>query len=337
MNSAMNRLDQRAGMVFSFTMTCATAIALTITATAAGAQPQPYPSKPIRLIVPFPSGGAADIVARTVAIPLAQDLGQAMVVVNKVGADGAIAGESVAKSTPDGYTLLFGTNTAMLAVPTLRKAPPYDPIADFTSVSMVGRFGFFMFVHPGVPAKNVQELLAYVRANPGKLNYGTGNSSSILAVAQLARQEKLDMMQIPFKGDAPLTIDLLAGRVNMMVATPLAAMPYVKDGRLRVLATLLPARSPLVPEVPTMSESGVNGLNINPWAALFGPAKLPREVVGRLARQAQAVLARPEIKDKLGQYAFEAESSSPAELAAYVGDQYQVWRKTVQDVGIPRD
>jgi len=312
-------------------------LAVVLTLTAGAAQAQPYPSKPIRLIVPFPPSGTADLAARAVALPLSQELGQPIVVDNRAGADGAIAGDAVSKSAPDGYTLLFATNSAMLAAPTLRKTPPYDPIADFTPVSLVGRFGFFLFVHPSVPAKDVQELLTYIRANPGKLNYGTGNSSGLVAMAQLIQQQKLDMVHVPYKGDAPLTTDLIAGRVSMMFGTPSAALQFVEGGKLRVLATLLPARSALVPQAPTMPEAGVNGLNVTPWAALFGPAKMPREVAERVAQGLQVVLARAEIKEKLSRYAFEAQSSSPAELHAFVKEELRTWRKTVQDAGIPQD
>ena len=251
--------------------------------------------------------------------------------------DGAIAGEALIRSAPDGYTLLFGTNTGMLAAPTLRKLPPYDPIADFTPISLVGRFGFFLWVHSSVPAKTVQELIAYVRANPGKLNYGTGNSTSIIATAQLAQQQKLDMVHVPYKGDAPVTLDLVAGRIHMVFGTPGTALQHVKEGKLRVLATLLPARSALIPEAPTMPEAGLIGLTITSWAGLFGPAKLPREVADRVARAVQGVLARTEVREQLARYAFEGQSSTPEELGAFVKEQYEVWRKTVQDVGIVRD
>ena len=312
-------------------------LAAVVLALAAPAVLAQYPNRPIRLIVPFPPSGAADLAARVVATPLAQELGQPIVIENRAGADGAIAGEALVKAAPDGYTLLFGTNTGMLAAPTLRKTPPYDPLADFTPISLVGRFGFFLFVHASVPATNVQELLAYVRANPGKLNYGTGNSTSIIATAQLARLEKLDMVHVPYKGDAPLTIDLVAGRVHMVFATPGTALAHAKEGRLRVLATLLPQRSALIPDAPTMPEAGLRGLTVTPWAALFGPAKLPRDVVDRIARAAQTVLARAEVKEQLGRYAFEGASSTPEEMGAFLKDQYEVWRKTVEQVGIVRD
>lgn len=315
----------------------ALALLLALSLAGSAVQAQIWPGRPIRLIVPFPPAGTADLAARAVAQSLSQVLGQPIIVDNRAGADGAIAAEAVMRSPADGYTLLFATNTAMLAVPTLRKTPPYDPLTDFTPISLVGRFGFFVFVHPGLPARNVQELLAYVRANPGKVNYGTGNSSSLLATAQLARQEKLDMLHVPYKGDAPLTTDLLAGRVHLAVATAGTTLAQANEGKLRVLATLLPARSALVPDAPTMPEAGVNGLNITPWAAVFGPSKLPREITDQVARALQQVLALPDVKEQLSRYAFEAQSTSPKELGDYVKDQYDVWRKTVRDAEIARE
>src|SRR5689334_20709093 len=227
---------------------------------------QPYPSRPIRLIVPFPAAGTADIAARTVAQALSQALGQQIVVENRGGADGAIAGAAVIASPPDGYTLFFATTTALNAAPTLHKTPPYDPLTAFTPISLVGKFGFFLMVNESVPAKTVPELLAWVRANPGKVNYGTGNGTSILTTAQFAASEKLDMVHVPYKGDAPASADLIAGRVQLSIATLSAGvLPQIREGKLRVLATLLPNRSPLVPDAPTAAEAGLRGLTISPW------------------------------------------------------------------------
>ena len=315
----------------------AAGIALMLAATLTGAQAPPYPNRPIRMIVPFPAGGAADLAARTVTQALSQVLGQSVIIDNRGGADGAIAGDAVSRAAPDGYTILFATTTGLNAAPTMRKQPPYDPVTGFTPISLVGKFGFFLFVHESVPAKTVAEFLSYVRANPGKLNYGTGNGTSILTTAQLALAERLDMLHVPYKGDAPATADLIAGRVQVMIGTPGSAMPQVKEGRLRVLATLLPNRSPLAPETPTATEAGLNKLTITPWGGLFGPPKLPQEVVDRLVAAMKVVAGRAEVREALDRIAFQLQSSTPEEMAALLKDQLEIWRRTVQEVGIERN
>ena len=297
-----------------------------------------YPNKPIRLIVPFPAAGAADLSARSLAVPLSQALGQPIIVENRPGADGAIAADVVIKAAADGYTLFYGTNTALCSVPAMRKNPPYNPLTDFTPISLVvGTFGFFLFVHPSVPAQSLAELLDYARANPGKLNYATGNSTSVLATARLKVLERIDMVEVPYKGDAPATLDLVAGRVQLMIATPGTAAAFVKEGKLRALVALQPTRSSLLPEVPTYSEAGLPALAITPWAGLFGPAKLPRDVIDRLARETAAVVARPEVREQLERYAFEGRSSTPEELGTYLKEQVDVWSRTAREVGIVPD
>jgi len=309
-----------------------------LAAACAVAHAQPYPTKPIRLIVPFPAAGTADIAARTVAQALAQGLGQQVVVENRGGADGAIAGAAVIAAPPDGYTLFFATTTALNAAPTLHKTPPYDPLTAFTPISLVGKFGFFLIVHESVPAKTVPELLAYVRANPGKVNYGTGNGTSILTTAQFAAAEKLDMAHIPYKGDAPASADLIAGRVQLSIATLSAGvLPQIKDGHLRVLATLLPSRSPLIPDAPTAAQAGLRGLTISPWGGLFGPPGLPKDVVERVAAEMQAVGGRRDVREALDRIAFELQSSSPQDMASLLADQLQIWRRAVQELGIERN
>jgi len=309
-------------------------LAMGLLSTAATGQ---YPSRPVRLIVPFPPGGAAEIGARIYAQPLGQALGQPIVIETKPGADGVIAADAAMKAAPDGYTLFYATNTAFSWVPAVRKSPPYDPIADFTPVSLVGTFGFFLFTHHSVPAKSVAELLAYVRANPGKLNYGSGNSTSMVTTAQLVLLEKLDIVHIPYKGDAPLTVDLVSGRVHMAFATPGAYVPHVKEGRVRVLATLLPGRSPLLPDAPTAAEAGLSRLTITPWGGLFGPANMPRPIVDRIGRELAIVLKRPEVREAFERIAFEARSSTPEELTAFVREELETWRRTVREVGITQE
>jgi tripartite-type tricarboxylate transporter receptor subunit TctC len=309
----------------------AAAVAFALACSSAGAQ---YPNKPIRMIVPFPPGGAAELGARIFAQPLGQALGQPVIVEPRPGGDGAIAADAVMRSAADGYTLFYATNTAFNWVPATRKNPPYDPAADFTPVSLVGVFGFFLFTHPSVPANSVAELLAYARANPGKLNYGTGNSTSILMAAQLKLAENLDIVHVPYKGDAPLTIDLLGGRVQMAFATPGSALPQVKVGKLRALAAMLSSPSPLLPEVPTAGEAGLGKVSVTPWGGIFGPARMPREIADRVARELAVVLARPDVRESLGQIAFEPRSSTPDELAAFLKEQTDSWGRTARAAGI---
>jgi tripartite-type tricarboxylate transporter receptor subunit TctC len=295
-----------------------------------------YPVKPIRSVVPFAAGGAADIAARTIAQGLSEAIGQPVIVENRPGADGAIAGEFVAKSAPDGYTLLWGTNSGMLMVPLMRKNPPYQTVADFTPVSFVGKFSFFLVVHAGLPANSVTQLIDYARANPGILNYGTTNSTAIAATAQLMTRGKFDMVHIPYKGEAQAIGDFLNGRFQVMfMGTPSVFAPHAKEGKLRVLATLLDARSPMLPDVPTMVEAGMPPLDIVPWMALFGPAKLPKDIADRLSRGMVATLKRAEIREQLSsRNGFEANGSTPESMDSFLKAQIEVWGKAVRDAGM---
>ena len=193
-------------------------------------------------------------------------------------------------------------------------------------------------VHESVPAKTVPEFVAYVFANPGKVNYGTGNGTSILTTTQLAAAEKLEMTHIPYKGDAPASVDLIAGRIQLMIATlSSGVLPQIQAGRLRVLATLLPNRSPLLPGSPTAEEAGLRGLTVAPWGGLFGPAGLPKEVIERVNGEMRAVAARRDIREALDQVAFELQASTPEEMSALLSDQLQVWRRAVHDLEIERN
>ena len=221
---------------------------------------QGYPNRSIKMIVPFPPAGAADVTARIVAKALSEDLGQQIIIDNRGGADGAIAGVAAINSLPDGYTLLFATTTGMNAAPTMRKVPPYDPLTALTPISLVGKFGFFLMINAEVPAKNMTEFLAYVRANPGKVNYASGNGTSIITTAQFAQETKLEMVHIPYKGDAPATTDLMRLFKQHMLASAGGALHQVEEGRVRVLMTLLPNRSPLAPTAPTAQEVGINNM-----------------------------------------------------------------------------
>src|SRR3977135_1525905 len=223
----------------------------------AGSALSQYPSKPIRFIVGFPPGGSADPTTRILGAALAQQLGQPVVVENRPGADSAIAAEMMTRQPPDGYTIMFASNSAMTAAVALRKSPTYDPLTDFTPLSMVGRATVFFYIHPGVPAKTLLEFVAYAKANPGKLNYGTGNPLSILYTYQLMNATGIKMVHVPYKGEGPLNPDILTGRVESSFLSTGTAVSYGKEGRLRPLAVLLEKRSPLLPDVPTIVEAGV--------------------------------------------------------------------------------
>lgn len=316
--------------------TLARTLVLALCVLSATAAAQTYPNRLIRLVVPFPAGGTADLVARAIAEPLSQSLGQPVVLDNKPGADGAIAGDAVRRSAADGYTLLFATNTPLNAAPTLRKTPPYDPVTDFTPISFLGTFATFLVVGNDVPARDLQELVAYARANPGKVNYATGNTQSILASAQLKRAQGIDIVHVPYKGDLQALPDLVAGRVHMMFATGVV-VPQVKEGKMRAIAAMMPSRSPLLPDVPTMDEAGVASVTIGGWAGLFGPAGIPADVVSRLNGAVAAALAKPDVRDALDKLAFSTRSSTPQEAAAFLATQLAAWRRTIEEVGIERD
>jgi len=307
-------------------------LAFALFSTTAAAQ---YPDKPIRLIVPFPPGGAAELGARIFAAPLGEALGQPVVVETRAGADGAIAADVAMKAAPDGYTLFYATNTAFNWVPATRKNPPYNPLTDFTPISQIGYFGFFLFVHPSVPANSVAELIAYAKANPGKLNYGSGNSTSQLFGAQLKQLEKLDIVHIPYKGDGPLGIDLVGGRVQIAFATPGTLAPQVKDGKMRALAAMFPSRSALLPDVPTAAEAGLGRMSLTPWGGVFGPRGMPRPVVDRLAHELSGILKRAQVRDAFGRLAFEPKGSTPEELHAFLKQQIEIWSAAVREAGVP--
>jgi len=308
------------------------AAALLVVSTACLAQ---YPVKPLRFIVGFPPGGSADPTTRILGNALAEQLAQPVVVENRPGADSALAAEQVTRMAPDGYTIFFASNSAMTAAVALRKHPAYDPLKDFTPISLVGRATVFFYVHPSVPATTLAQFIEHARANPGKLNYGTGNPLSILYNVQLMNSTGIRMLHVPYKGEGPLNPDMLAGRVQSAFLSTGTAVSYAKDGRLRALAVLLEKRSPLLPEVPTIAEAGAPAVTVRQWAGVYGPPKMPREIVERLNREVNAALRRPEVLEKLQSYGYSAEGSTPERLLEINRDDLALWRKLVGEAGIP--
>jgi tripartite-type tricarboxylate transporter receptor subunit TctC len=292
-----------------------------------------YPAKPIRLIVGYPPSGAADAVNRIIARQLSEAFGTTLVVDNRPGAEGALAPELVAKSAPDGYTLWVGGDE-LAGVAALRKNAPFDALKDFTPIALIGRYPFVLVAHASVPAKTLAELIEYARANPRKLNYATSTRSAILAMAQLTSLAKLEMVHVPYKGVALALPDLLTGRVHLGVFAASSVVPFVKDGALRALAILSTARSPLLPEVQTIAEAGVPRVSVVPWAGLFGPAKLPRTIVDRLAHEVNVMLLRPDVREQLARQGLEASGSTPAELTGFLKEQLEAWRTAAREAGL---
>lgn len=288
----------------------------------------------VRIVMPFPPGAAADSVARIVAPPLSRSLAQPVVIDNRTGADGAIAAEHAARSPADGQTLLFAGNTQMLGVPTLRKNPPYDPLNDFVPITPVVRFAFFLVVHPDTPAQNLSQLIEHARAHPGRLNYASGNVNGVLAAAQLMSAARVEMVHVPYKGEPLAVPDLVDGRVHLMFASGAVAAPLVKQGKLRALATLLPTRSSLLPDVPTAAEAGMPQLSVLIWGGLFGPAKMPMERVELISREVNAILKQPDVREQLQMQGVEPFGSTPTEFATFLKQQLADWGKAARDAGL---
>jgi tripartite-type tricarboxylate transporter receptor subunit TctC len=310
------------------------AVAFLLALASAASLAQQYPTKPVRVVIHFPAGGSTDVVTRILAQALTESMGQPFVVENKLGADGAIAAAQVMQSAPDGYTLFVATNTPMMQVPLLKKEPPYDPVAAFTPISLVGRYTFVLVTSPALPAKTMSELIAYARSNPGKINFASYSGASQLAYAQIVKTANVDMVRIPYKGEAPAVTDVLGGSIQAVFATPTVTLSHIKEGRLRALAVTTPTRSPLLPEVPTTVEAGMPPISVEFFAALFGPAKMPSEIATRLSKELNTIISRPQIREPIDRQGFALAGSTPEELGAFVKQQLGAWSRGFRDAGI---
>lgn len=309
-----------------------TAVLFALVSATAGAQV--FPSKPMRIVVPFPPGSATDTIARAFVNAMAPVLGQPMVVDNKAGADGAIAGADVMRAAPDGHTLLFATNSPLAVAPAMKKVPPYDPLTDFTPIIDIGRYTFFLVVHPSVTAATLAEFIAQAKAQPNQLNYATGNTTGIAAVAQFSALAGVRMTHVPYKGEPQALTDLLAGRVQMMVVSAGTSIAHIRDGKLKALAVTLPTRSPMLPQVPTMAEAGVPQFSIISWAAVVGPARMPADLVERLNREFTAAMSKPEVTAAAERQAFQLVGSTPARLGGFMKEQLDSYRTMLKAAGI---
>jgi tripartite-type tricarboxylate transporter receptor subunit TctC len=309
---------------------------LTALAAATPALAQGWPARPLRLIVPFAAGaGVLDIMARIVSQPLGEALGQQIVVDNKPGAGGNVGAEIAAKATPDGYTLLIN-NQSMLVSPFLYAHMGYDPLKDLLPVTMVNSAPLMLVVHPDLPVKSVAELIVYAKANPGKLNYGSGGvgSTPFLAVESLKAIAGFDAVHVPYKGGAPALADLVAGQLAFMIENVPGTMPFVKDGKLRALAITSAQRSPLVPDLPTMQEAGVPGYEMVGWNGLFLPKGTSAAILGRLHEALAKILHAAEIKAQLARLGAEAVGDPQPHFAAFVQAESDRWGKVIRDKGI---
>ena len=295
---------------------------------------QTYPVKPIRLIIPFPPGGSNDIVGRMVAAQLGERLGQSVVVDNRGGAGGTIGSDMAAKAAPDGYTLLL-VSVAHAFNPAMYKKLPYDPEKAFAPIGMVAAGPVALTVHPSVPAQSVKELIALIKANPGKLNYATAGIGSFqhLASELFKLQTGVDMVHIPYKGGGPAMMDTIAGQAQINMASLIQVIPHAKSGKLRLLATSGTKRSSLFPGVPTVAET-VPGYDATNWWGLVAPAGTPQPIIVKLNAELEGLLRSDETKKRLESEGADIIRMTPAEFGGFIADETKKWAKVVQQAGI---
>jgi len=312
---------------------------LALAAPALVAQAQSYPSKPIRLVCPFPPGGAVDIASRSVAQALSQQLGQPVTVDNRPGAGGNIGAEIVAKAAPDGYTLLMATSNILAINPALYSKVPFDSIKDFAPVSLVVSLNNVLVVNPNVPYKSVQEVIAAAKAHPGKLTYASsGNGTSIHLSGELFKSMAgVDMLHIPYKGSAPAVTDLIAGQVNMMFDNIPSSLPHIKAGKLRALAVTGSKHAHSLPDLPTIAEAAIPGYESYVWFGVVAPAGTPPEIIKRLNAELAKAAVTPEFRDRLMGQGYDVLSTTPEQMTASIRSEMAKWGKIVKASGAKVD
>ena len=307
--------------------------------TAAVAQADTWPGKPIKWIVPFSPGGNSDIIARLVGAKLQVVLGQTVVVENKLGAGGGLGADLVAKSPPDGYTIMSGTIATHAINAALYANLPYDPVRDFAAITLAARVPNLLVIHPDVPAKSVPELIALLKANPGKYTFASaGNGASQHLSGELFKAlAGVQIQHIPYKGSPPALQDVMGGNVTMMFDAISTALPLAKSGKLRALAVTTAQRSPIALEIPTLAESGVVGYEMDTWVGVFAPAGTPPEIVKRLNIEIVKILNSPEVHDKLSALGANIVADSPEHCAAFVKSETAKWKELVKKIGAQID
>ncbi len=311
---------------------------LVLTLVAPLALAQDYPNKPIRLVAPFSPGGATDVLARIVGQKINERMGQPVVIENRVGAGGNIGAEQVAKSAPDGYTLLMGGVPHAIGA-TLYAKLGYDMVKDLTPVAEVASFPSVLVLHPSLPAKSVKELIALAKARPGHLNFGSaGNGSpNHLALEWFDTLAGVKMTHVPYKGAGQVLGDLLAGQLQLASMGLPVAMPHVQSGKLRAIALTGAARSPLLPRIPTVAEAGLPGFDVTSWYGIFGPAVLPKDIVAKLNFEIGTAITSPELTERLTALGAEPAFKTPAAFAQYVRDEITKWARIVRESGAKLD
>jgi tripartite-type tricarboxylate transporter receptor subunit TctC len=315
------------------------ALVLACTSPLAADAPAAFPAKPIRLVVPFPPGGSTDIIARVIGQKLSESLGQQVIVENKPGAGGNIGVESVAKAPADGYTLVMGHVGTFGSNPALYKKLPYDPVKDFAPVTLIAMVPNLLVVQPSLPIRTTQELIAAARAKPGQLTYGSGGNGSAahLAAEYFKLRAGVDIQHIPYKGTMPALTDLLSGQISMQITGAPPLMPYIKSGKVRVLATASPQRLKILPDVPTIAESGVPGYAATQWYGILAPAATPKPVVDKLNVEIVNAINRPDVRARLEAEGAEPVGNTPAEFAAFIKSELALWAKVVKESGATID
>jgi tripartite-type tricarboxylate transporter receptor subunit TctC len=297
------------------------------------AHAQTYPSKPVKLVVPFPAGSATDQIARVLGQQLQEGLGQPFVVENKPGAQGSIAASEVARAAPDGYTLMVGTNTPLAANPSLFKKLSYDPVKDFAPVARLGTISFMIMVRPDFPAKNFKEFLAHAKANPGKLSAGYGSAGSQVSQAMLRSMGKIEFIDVPYKGLPQAITDVLGGQISFTFADLANALAQIKGGKLRGIAVTSQKRSALAPEVPAIAEE-LPGYELIAWFALVAPANTPAPVVARLHDVTAKALAKPEVKARFDSLGTDVGPMNPEQLAGFIQSEIAKFARLAKEAGI---
>ena len=293
-----------------------------------GAAPA-YPSKPIRLVIPFAAGSATDAAGRLLAQALSQRLGQSVIVDNRAGANGQIGAALVAKSPPDGHTLFMTTSSTHSANPHLYKSLPYDPIGDFEPIARIGTLAFMLVVHPGVKVSSTKEFIAYASARPGQLAYGTASTASLIGAETINAMAPTRMLGVGYKASTQAMLDLVAGRVQVMVADFATAMPQVKAGKITALGVTTARRSALLPGVPSMAEA-MKGFDMITWNGLFAPAGTPKEIIARIERETLDVLSGAQIRKQYADVGFEVDPLNTAAFRRFVREQLDTWGKLVR-------